>query len=131
MLTFTKSFTQQEPIPEAAIVRAVEIMRSGRLHRYNVGPGEESEASALERDYAAYQGAKYCVACASGGYALQLGLRAVGMKPGDKVLANAYTLAPVPGAIHAAGGVPVLVEIDEAYHIDLDDLERRARFPVP
>ena len=32
---FTKPFTQQEPIPAAAIERAVEIMQSGRLHRYN------------------------------------------------------------------------------------------------
>ena len=31
---FTKPFTQQEPIPPAAIERAVEIMQSGRLHRY-------------------------------------------------------------------------------------------------
>ncbi len=31
MKRFTKSFTQQEPIPEAGIARAVEIMRSGRL----------------------------------------------------------------------------------------------------
>ncbi|MGI9510459.1 MAG: DegT/DnrJ/EryC1/StrS family aminotransferase, partial [Geminicoccaceae bacterium] len=46
--------------------------------------------------------------------------------PGEKVLANAYTLAPVPGAIHNAGGVPVFVEIDEKYHIDLDDLDAKA-----
>ena len=38
--TFTKSFTQQEPIPEEAIARAVEVMRSGRLHRYNTLEGE-------------------------------------------------------------------------------------------
>jgi hypothetical protein len=33
---FTGSFTQQEPIPEAAIEAAVEVMRTGRLHRYNL-----------------------------------------------------------------------------------------------
>ena len=33
---FTKPFTQQEGIPEAGIARAIEIMRSGRLHRYNL-----------------------------------------------------------------------------------------------
>ncbi|MGB0844348.1 MAG: aminotransferase, partial [Alphaproteobacteria bacterium] len=40
MKTFTKPFTQQEAIPESAIERAVEILRNGRLHRYNVVPGE-------------------------------------------------------------------------------------------
>lgn len=123
---FTKSFTQQEPIPEAAIERAVEIMRGGRLHRYNVAEGETSEAALLERDFAAYQGSRYCIACTSGGYALHVALRAAGLKPGDRILANAYTLAPVPGAIHNAGGIPVFVEIDSNYHIDLDDLEAKA-----
>ena len=42
------------------------------------------------------------------------------------MLANAYTLAPVPGAIHNVGGVPVLVDIDANYHIDMADLEAKA-----
>lgn len=123
---FTKTFTQQEPIPEAGIARAVEVLQSGRLHRYNTEPGEISEASKLEEAYAAYQGADYCLACTSGGYALHIAMRSAGLEHGDKVLANAYTLAPVPGAIHNAGGVPVLVEIDADYHIDLDDLRAKA-----
>lgn len=123
---FTKPFTQQEPIPPAAIERAVEIMQSGRLHRYNLAEGDANEASQLEREYAAWQGVDYCVACTSGGYAIQLALRACGVTPGDKVLANAYTLAPVPGAIHNVGAVPVLVDIDSDYHIDLQDLQAKA-----
>jgi len=106
---FEKPFTQQEAIPEAGIDAAIEILRGGRLHRYNTLPGETSEVSLLEQEYAAYQGAKYCLATTSGGQAMQIALRAVGVKPGTKVLANAYTLAPVPGAIFATGGVPVLV----------------------
>ena len=97
-MKFTKPFTQQEPIPAAAIERAVEIMQSGRLHRYNLAEGDSNEASRLEREYADWQGVDYCVACTSGGYAIQLALRACGAMPGDKILANAYTLAPVPGA---------------------------------
>ena len=123
---FSKPFTQQEPIPAAAIDRAVEVMQSGRLHRYNLAEGDANEASQLEREYAEWQGVDYCVACTSGGYAIQLALRACGVEPGDKVLANAYTLAPVPGAIHNVGGVPVLVDIDSNYHIDMEDLEAKA-----
>ena len=126
MKRFTKSFTQQEPIPEAAIARVAEILRGGRLHRYNAADGEEPEATALEREYAAWQGAKYCIACASGGYALHVAMRAAGLAPGDQVLANAWTLAPVPGAIHNAGGVPVFVEICEDWCIDADDLRAKA-----
>lgn len=126
MKRFEKSFTQQEPVPEVGIERAVQVMRSGRLHRYNVIPGTESETSALEREFAAYQEAHYCVACASGGCAIHLALRAAGVRPGDSVLANAWTLAPVPGAIHNAGAVPIFVETDEHYDIDFVDLQSKA-----
>ncbi len=126
MTKFEKSFTQQEAIPDDAIEAAVAVMRSGRLHRYNVLPGETSEAEKLEAEFAAYMGVPYCLACTSGGYAIHIGLRSVGVKPGDVVLSNAVTLAPVPGAIEAAGAKPVLVETGEDYCIDLADLEAKA-----
>ena len=124
---FSKPFTQQEGMSTAAIERAVEILKGGRLHRYNTLAGEEAEVSLLELEYAAYQGAKYCVAVTSGGQAMQIALRSVGVKPGDKILANAYTLAPVPGAMHAVGGIPVFVEIDDNWHTDIDDLAQKAK----
>jgi len=123
---FEKPFTQQEPIPETAIARVGEILRSGRLHRYNTLEGEVSEVTLLEQEFSQWQGAQYCLATTSGGQALQIALRAAGVGPGIKVLANAYTLAPVPGAIFATGGVPVLVEIDDNWHTDLGDLRTKA-----
>ena len=123
---FKKSFTQQEPIPDDGIALANEIMRTGRLHRYTLEPDEDSQASMLEREFSKWQEVDYCVACTSGGYAIQLALRVCGVNPGDKVLANAYTLAPVPGAIHNVGAAPVFVEIDNSYHIDLEDLENKS-----
>jgi len=123
---FTKPFTQQEPIPESAIARAVEVMRSGRLHRYNLAPGETGPVAALERAFADWLGVPYCLAVASGGQALQLALRAAGVRPGDAVLTNSFTLAPVPGAIAAVGARPVLVETTEALTPDLEDLATKA-----
>jgi len=124
---FDKPFTQQEPVPESAISRVSEILRGGRLHRYNTVPDEISEASLLEQEFAQWQGVNYCLATTSGGQAMQIALRASGVDHGTKVLANAYTLAPVPGAIFAVGGVPVLVEIDENWHTDLTDLHAKAK----
>ncbi|BBU56070.1 hypothetical protein KU6B_23350 [Mameliella alba] len=63
---FTGTFTQQEPIPEEAIAAAVEVMRGGRLHRYNTLPGETAEAALLEQEFAALTGARFCLAVASG-----------------------------------------------------------------
>lgn len=121
---FTGSFTQQEPIPEAAIEAAVAVMRSGRLHRYNLGPGEIGEVSLLEEEFARATGAKYCLAVASGGYAMSCALRALGVGPGDPVLTNGFTLAPVPGAIASVGATPVFVDTTHALTIDIDHLEK-------
>ena len=123
---FTKPFTQQEPIPEEAIAKAVEVMRHGRLHRYNTLEGEVAEAALLEDEFATYLGVPYCLACASGGYAMHVALRSAGVEHGAPVLTNAYTLSPVPGSIDNAGGRAVLVEITDDYTIDLADLEQKA-----
>lgn len=123
---FTGSFTQQEPIPKAGIDAALRVLQSGRLHRYNVADGEHGETALLEQEFATSVDAKYCLAVASGGYAMATALRAVGVKAGDKVLSNAFTLAPVPGAIAAVGGDPLFVGVTRELTIDLDDLEAKA-----
>ncbi len=126
---FTKEFTLQEPIGDQGIEKALAILRSGKLHRYNVDPGEKGEAALLEAEFATYMGRRYCLACASCGSAMYLALKSVGVQPGDKVLCNAYTLAPVPGAIQNAGAAIELVDIVDDYTIDLDDLDKKAAAP--
>ena len=125
-LWFGKDLSQSEPIPETAIEQAIALMRSGRLHRYGEQGSGTPEPSLLEQEYAAYVGAKYCVAVSSCGAAMFLALKALGVKPGDKVLTSSFTLAPVPGAIAHAAASAVLVETLEDYTTDLADLERKA-----
>jgi len=124
--SFKGNFTQQEPIPQEAIEAAVAVMQSGRLHRYNVASADEvSETAALEIEFARYQNQRYCLACASGGYALQLAMRAFGLKQNEPVLTNGFTLSPVPGAIEAVGGKTVLVECTADLVLDLDHLKHQ------
>ncbi len=123
---FTKDFTLQEPISEEGIEKALDILRSGKIHRYNVDKDEKGEAVLLEEEFAQYMGSKYCLSCASCGSAMYLALKSIGVQPGDKVLCNAYTLAPVPGAIENSGASIELVDIVDDYTIDLDDLKRKA-----
>ncbi|OYX24014.1 MAG: aminotransferase [Rhodobacterales bacterium 32-66-7] len=124
---FHGSFTQREPIPEAGIEAALAVLRHGRLHRYNVAPGEVAETVLLEEEFAAYVGAKYCLGLASGGAAMACALRACQVQAGDPVLSNAFTLAPVPGAIASLGARPVFVDVTEDLTIDLDHLGQQAR----
>jgi dTDP-4-amino-4,6-dideoxygalactose transaminase len=125
-IKFTKEFTRQEPIPEAGIKRALELMQSGRLHRYNTAAGEVSDVALLEKEYAEYVGAQYCLGLSSCGSSIYVALKSVDVLPGDKILCNAFTLAPVPGAIENAGAVPVFVEITDDYLTDLEDLRNKA-----
>jgi dTDP-4-amino-4,6-dideoxygalactose transaminase len=126
-IRFNKPFTQQEAIPQTGIDAAVALMQTGRLHRYNTIAGETAAAAQLESEYAEYMGQRFCLACTSGGYAMHVALKAAGLRAGEAVLTNAFTLAPVPGAIDNAGGKPVLVEIDANYCVDLAHLESQMR----
>ncbi|MXQ07135.1 aminotransferase class I/II-fold pyridoxal phosphate-dependent enzyme [Alphaproteobacteria bacterium GH1-50] len=124
-LKFTGSFTQQAPLPQASIDGALDVLMSSRLHRYNTVEGDAGVTARLEETVATWQGRKYCLAVTSGGQAIQIALRAAGVRPGDAVLVNAFTLAPVPGAIEAVGGRAVLVETGDDLRPDLHDLETR------
>ena len=119
--------TQQEPIPPEGVQAALALMASGKLHRYGEVGGKPSEVSALEAEFARQLGVKYCVALNSCGSAMFVALKAAGVKPGEAVLSNCFTLAPVPGAIAHAGARPLLVDVTDDYTIDLADLERKAQ----
>lgn len=126
-MKFTKSFTDQAPLPQASLDAALEVLQSASLHRYQ--PMDSSACNpvaGLESEFAAWQGAKYCLAVTSGGQAMQLAMRTAGVRPGDSVLTNAFTLAPVPGAIHAVGATPVFVEMTQDLVIDLQDFAQKA-----
>jgi dTDP-4-amino-4,6-dideoxygalactose transaminase len=98
----TRDLTEPEPIPEAGIARAVELMRTGRLFRYGEMGADQLDVSLLEQEFAAFVGRKYCIAVNSGGGAMFLALKVAGVQPGDPVLVNGFTLAPVPGSIQPA-----------------------------
>jgi dTDP-4-amino-4,6-dideoxygalactose transaminase len=118
--------TAQEPIPAAGVQAALALLQSGKLHRYGEASGVPAEAAQLEAEFAASLGRRYCVGLNSCGSAMFVALKALGVKPGDAVLSNCFTLAPVPGAVAHAGARLVLVDVTDDLTIDLDDLERKA-----
>ncbi len=119
-------FTEQPPIPPEGIARANELMASGRLFRYGETGSQELDVAQLEIEFAGLVGRRYCVAFNSCGASLAAALMAAGVTAGAPVLMNAFTLAPVPGAIAHAGGEPVFVGVTTDYRIDLDDLRSTA-----
>lgn len=122
-----RDLTTPPPIPDVGIERAATLMSSGRLHRYGEAEPGEAEVSRLEDEFAALIGADYCVALSSCGAAMAVALWAAGVGHGDTVLVNAFTLAPVPGAIAHVGATPALVGITRDLTIDIDDFVRVVR----
>lgn len=93
---------------------------------YGIGPkgGSPSKCNRFEKEFAAHQGTKYCVAVTSGTAALITAVAALGAGPGDEVILPAWTWYSCYDAIIAAGATPVFAEIDESMNIDAADIER-------
>lgn len=70
------------------------------------------KAEAFENEFASYLGRTYGVAAASGTIALMLALRALGIKPGDEVIAPAYSWHQIAHAIALVGAIPVFADIN-------------------
>ena len=121
----TRDIKTPDPIPEEGQQAALELMKTGRLYRYNVAPHEESVVSQCEKEIAAYTGHKYCVALNSCGSALMLLLKTTGLPSGGKVLSNAFTFGAVPSAVEHAGGKVIYVESNMDHVMNVVDLERK------
>lgn len=122
---FTKNLSVPNPVPENAIEKVSDILRSGELFRYACDHPSESEAALLERDFARYIGSTYALAVNSCSSAIFISLLCAGLEHGDKVLVPGFTFTAVPSSIIHAGGVPVLVECNPNYTLNTDDLERK------
>ncbi|HEX9815934.1 MAG TPA: DegT/DnrJ/EryC1/StrS family aminotransferase [Candidatus Thermoplasmatota archaeon] len=83
------------------------VMRSGH---FILGP----EVDAFEKEVAAFLGVKHAIGLNSGTDALVIGLRALGVKPGDEVLSTPFTFFATAEAALSIGAKPTFVDIDPA-----------------
>ena len=88
-----------------------------RKGRYQVREFEQACASKF--------GAKHALAVTSGTAALVVALKALGVKPGDEVITQAFTFVAAVESILAIGAVPVIVNIDESLNMDPLALEEK------
>lgn len=101
---------------DAILPKLREMVLSGR---FILGP----ELEEFEADAAAFFETRWCVGTSSGTSALILALRASGLPEGSRVALPANTFFATFEAVLWAGHVPVLVDHDEHYLLDLNQLE--------
>ena len=91
------------------------------------------EVAAFEAEFAAFIGAAHAVGVASGTDALTLGLKALGVGPGDGVVTVSHTAVATVAAIELAGAVPIFVDVDaDSFTMDPAALEAvLAHPPLP
>jgi dTDP-4-amino-4,6-dideoxygalactose transaminase len=119
MIPMLDLWTQFETIaPE--IRAAVEAVLTAQ--QFVLGP----QGEALEREIAETCGVRYGVGLASGTEALELGLHACGVKPGDEIIVPAFTFIATGSAVSALGARPVFADIEPGtFNLDPDEIEAR------
>jgi len=104
-----------------AVVRVIESKSPFRYY----GANFLREVDSLEHEFAAYLPRKYAQATSSCTNALTASLIALGVGPGQEVLVPGFMWVASIGAIVRCGAIPVLVEIDDTFNMDPQDLERK------
>jgi dTDP-4-amino-4,6-dideoxygalactose transaminase len=115
-------FSRQWTLVGANVLAAVE--RVGSSGWYVLG----KEVERFEKALAEFWGVGYAVGVANGMDALEIALRSLDLRPGEKVLTTPLSAFASTLAILRAGGVAVFVDVDDCGNIDLaqcrDVLER-------
>jgi len=78
----------------------------------------------FEKQFAKFTKSKHCIATNTGTDALIIGLKSLGVKPGDEIITVCNTFYATVGAIVACGCKPVLVDCDDRYQIDVNGIKK-------
>src|SRR5213593_2328809 len=99
--------SEPEELQRQELAAVERVFRSGQFILGN-------EVQKFEEAWARFCGAKFCVGVANGMEAIELGLRALNIGPGDEVITTPMTAIATVIGIMRAGASPVLADIDPA-----------------
>jgi dTDP-4-amino-4,6-dideoxygalactose transaminase len=104
-------------VGEEEINEVVNTIRSGWL---TTG----AKTKQFEQEFAEFVGTKYALAVNSATAGLHLGLEALGVGPGDKVITTVHTFTATAEVIRYLGADPIFVDIEgDSFNIDCDAIE--------
>ena len=90
------------------------------------GDDPEALGTLFGERFAKLHGARFALPVSNGSVAIEIALRALGIKPGDEVIVPAYTFISTATSVLNLGAVPVFADIDpQNYCLDPKDVARR------
>ncbi len=112
-------------LDEQEVEAVARVIRSKNVFRYyGVGDGPH-EVEDFEHEFSAHFGSRHALCVNAGSSALVCGLIGAGIQRGDEVVIPAYTWNATANSVIAAGGIPVLAEVDESLTLDPEDVLRK------
>lgn len=106
---------------ETELDAVADVIRSGRWFS-----GSGSAVREFGERYAELHHARFGVPCCNGTQALELALRAAGVRAGDEVITSPYTFIATAAAIVQVNAVPVFADVEpDTLNLDAADVERR------
>jgi dTDP-4-amino-4,6-dideoxygalactose transaminase len=86
---------------------------------------QQQECRDFDANLAKFMGVKYAFGVANGTDAIIIGLKAVGIGPGDEVILPSHTYIATAAAVHLVGATPILAECGVDHMLDAVDVEKR------
>lgn len=91
---------------------------------YGLVSSDTPQIEALQKEWAAYIGAKHCLTTNSGTAALHMSVAACGIGPGDEVIVPAYTFVATGTSVLHHNAIPVFVDVEpDTWNIDINKIE--------
>ena len=111
-----------ELVGKEELLEIQELFHKDKVNLYRYGPNNY-KTKQFEAMFSEYMGVKYAHAVSSGTAAIHSALAAMGVSEGDEVITTAWTFVAPIEAIVALGAKPILVNIDETFSLDPNEIK--------
>ena len=102
------------------------VLQSGRWFAGLQGDDPEALGTLFGKRFADLHAARYALPVSNGSVAIEVALRAQGIRPGDEVIVPPYTFISTVTSVLMVGAVPVFADIHpQSYCLDPEDVQRR------
>lgn len=109
---------------EEELANVTKVLRGRSPFRF-YGHDVQHFAQRLEYAYRQRLGRSHALAVSSGTAALSIAMGSLGLGPGDEILLPGYFWVSCVAAVVRAGAVPRLVEVNDTFVMDPQDMERK------